>query len=164
MPHFASPPSLADELRRLTVSELSLASRLRYVALLLGASTMSAVALALLLTEPELPQRTAIALSVMETIGVCWVIFAAWVLTRRRALLGTQHIIAGRLAVTFSGVFAVGALVIGLATARPAAFAAAAMGAVMLCVAGGIFLRARRRHALLAKRRDELTRLLRRRN
>ena len=164
MSPFTPPPSLADDLRRLTESELSFASRLGHVALLLVASTMSAIVLALLLTEPALPRHTEIAFIVMETIGVSWVVYAGWVLTHKRALLGAQHVIAGRLAVTFSGVFATGALLVGFATGRAAAFAAAGLGALMLCVAVAILMRARRRFASLAARRDELERLLGRRD
>ena len=161
MSHPVPPPTLADELRQLTGTELSWASRLRYVSLLLGAATMTAVVLALLLTEPSLPPRTTAALSVVAVIGVSWAIFAGWVLTRKRVLLGTHRVVAGRLAVTFTAVFAAGALAIGVVTGRAAAFAAAALGAVMLCIAVGMFVRARRRLVSLAQRRDELARVSR---
>jgi hypothetical protein len=60
------PLSLADDLRRLTASELSWPARLGYVALLLAASTMTVIVSALLLTEPSLPLRASIALGVMS--------------------------------------------------------------------------------------------------
>jgi hypothetical protein len=160
MRHATPPATLADDLRQLTALELSLPSRLRYVALLLAASTMSAIVIALLVTEPMLPMRTSIALGVMAVIGVSWMIFAAWVLTRKRVLLGSHRIVAGRLAVVFSTVFVIGALSVGLTTSNASPFAAAAMGAVMLSVAVTMLARAKRQFAQLSKRRDELQRLL----
>jgi diguanylate cyclase (GGDEF)-like protein len=56
----------------------------------------------------------------------------------------------------------IGALGVGFATSSTAPSAAAAMGAVMLCVAIAQLLRARRHFAQLSSRRDELERLLRR--
>jgi hypothetical protein len=164
MRHPTPPATLADDLRQLTALELSLPSRLRYLALLLAASTMSAIVIALLVSEPMLPMRTSIALGVMAVIGVSWMIFAAWVLTRKRVLLGSHRIVAGRLAVVFSTVFVIGALSVGLTTSNASPFAAAAMGAVMLSVAVTMLARAKRQFAQLSKRRDELQRLLGRRD
>ena len=164
MPLPLPPSAPIEELRRLTAQELSLPSRLRYVALLLIASTMSAIVTALLLTEPALPTRTAIALAGVAVAGVSWMAFAAWVLTRKRVLLGRHRVVAGRLAVTFSSVFVVGALGVGYATSSRPPLAAAAMGLVMLAVAVAILVRARRRIAELSQRRAELEHLLRGRN
>jgi len=164
MTHPTPPATLANDLRQLTALELSLPSRLRYVALLLGASTMSAIVIALLVTESKLPVRTSVALGVMAVIGVSWIVFAAWVLTRKRVLLGSHRIIAGRLAVVFSAVFVIGALSVGLTTSQSSPFAAAAMGAVMLSVAVTMLARAKRQFVQLSKRRDELQRLLGRRD
>ena len=160
-----SPPVvLTDDLRRLTALELSLPSRLRYLALLLAASAMTAIVIALLVTEPGLPTRTSVALGVMAVMGASWMTFAAWVLTRKRVLLGSHRIVAGRLAVIFSMVFALGALSVGLTTSSGSPFMAAAIGAVMLSVAVTVFARAKRQFDHLSKRRDELQRLLERRN
>jgi hypothetical protein len=164
MTHPTPPATLADDLRQLTALELSLPSRLRYVALLLAASTMSAIVIALLVTELKLPVRTSVVLGIMAVIGVSWMIFAAWVLTRKRVLLGSHRIVAGRLAVVFSTVFVIGALSVGLTTSNASPFAAAAMGAVMLSVAVTMLARAKRQFAQLSKRRDELQRLLGRRD
>jgi hypothetical protein len=160
MTHPTPPATLADDLRQLTALELSLPSRLRYVALLLAASAMSAIVIALLVTEPGLPVRTSMALGVMAVIGASWMIFAAWVLTRKRVLLGSHRIVAGRLAVVFSTVFVIGALSVGLTTSNASPFAAAAMGTVMLSVALAMLARAKGQLAQLSKRRDELQQLL----
>jgi hypothetical protein len=158
------PVALADDLRRLTALELSLPSRLRYVALLFAASAMTAIVIALLVTEPGLPTRTSVALGVMAVMGSSWMTFAAWVLTRKRVLLGSHRIVAGRLAVIFSTVFVLGALSVGLTTSSASPFMAAAIGAVMLSVAVTVFARAKRQFEHLSKRRDELQRLLERGN
>ena len=164
MTHPTPPATLVNDLRQLTALELSLPSRLRYVALLLGASTMTAIVIALLVTEPKLPLRTSVALGVMAVIGVSWIVFAVWVLTCKRVLLGSHRIIAGRLAVVFSTVFVIGALSVGVTTSQASPFAAAAMGAVMLSVAVTMFARAKRQFRLLSQRRDELQRLVGRRD
>ena len=160
MAHPMPPAALADDLRRLTSLELSLPSRLRYVALLLAASTMTAIVVALLVTEPELPARTSIALGVAAAIGGSWMVFALWVLTRKHVLLAGHRIVAGRLAVAFTSVFVIGALAVGVTTSKASLFTAAALGAVMLAVAVTMFIRAKRHFAQLSNRRDELQRQL----
>ena len=154
------PPALIEDLRRLTEVELSRPARMGYLGLLLAASTMTAVVTALLLTEPSLPPRTSIALGVMVVIGLSWIGFAGWVLTRRRILLGHHRVVAGRLAVAFSSAFCIGSLAVGYATSNRSALAAAALGAVMVLIAAAILIRARRDVERLSTRRDELERQL----
>jgi hypothetical protein len=76
-----------------------------------------------------------------------------WVLTTRRVLFGRDGIVAGRLAVTFTTVFVIGAVTLGYVTDGSAARAAATMGLGL--VAGSVFLlvRAHRRVARLTTRR-----------
>jgi hypothetical protein len=156
-----TPPSaLVDDLRRLTTSELSLPSRMGHVALLLAASAMTAVVTALLLTEPSLPPRTAIALGVLAVIGASWIGFAVWVLSHTRVLLGRHRVIAARMAVAFSAVFGFGAVAVGYATSSRSAFAAAAMGGLMVAIGIGLLVRARRQVEQLSTRRAELERQL----
>lgn len=144
------------DLRRLADNELSMPSRLAYVALMLVSVAMTAVVAALWLTEPSLPSRTQIAFAVMMLIGASWAVFAAWVLTHRRILLGRHRIVAGRLAVAFTAVFVLGALAVGYTTGDAAPYAAAAIGATMLAVAVSMLLRAHRAVARLTERRDTL--------
>lgn len=160
MIHDTPPSELVQELRRLTASELSFPARLRYVGLLLAAVTMTVIVTALLVTEPSLPRRTSIALALLALMGASWIAFAAWVLTHKRVLLGRQRVIAGHLAVGFSAVFSVGALVIGYVTSNPAAVAAAAMGLPMFLIAATLLSRAKRQVQRLSKRRDDLVRQL----
>jgi hypothetical protein len=156
MTRHTPPPALAAELRRLTSVELSLPARIGYVALLLAASALTTVVSALWLTEPGLPGRTSIALAVMAAIGVSWIAFAVWVLTNRRILLGRQRVVAGRMAVAFTTVFVLGALLVGSVTSNTAALAAAGLGLLMLLAALTMWLRARRAFADLSKRREAL--------
>jgi hypothetical protein len=136
-------------------------SRLAYVALMLVSLAMTAVVAALWLTEPSLPARTQIAFAVMSLIGISWSVFAAWVLTRRRILLARHRIVAGRMAVTFTSVFLLGALAVGYTTGGAAPYAAAAMGGTMLAIAVFMLLRAHRAVARLTERRDTLQHELR---
>lgn len=154
------PPNVVQDLRALTAVELSLPSRVRYVGLLLVASMMTVLVAALLLTEPALPARTSGALGTLAVIGASWSLFATWVLTRKRPLLGYHRVVAARLAVGFCSVFTAGTLAIGYAVSGAWAFTAAAMGAVMLTAALVMQGRARRRFASLSTRRAELERSL----
>jgi hypothetical protein len=153
---YTPPSELAHDLRRITVLELSVAARMRYVGLLLAASAMTAIVTALLITEPSLPLRTSIAFAVLALMGLSWIGFATWVLARKRILLGSHRIIAGRMAVAFSAVFCIGALAVGYATSSRAAVVAAAMGVVMLGIAVAMLVRAKRRVQQWSQRRAEL--------
>ena len=164
MTNHVPPSPLLEDLRRITDAELSRSARIGYLGLLLAASAMTAIVTGLLLTEPSLPLRASIALGVMAVIGMTWTGFAGWVLTRRRILLGHHRVVAGRLAVTFSSMFCVGALAVGYATSSRSPIAAAGLGGVMLLIAAAILIRARRDVARLSKRREELESQLGRRH
>jgi hypothetical protein len=154
------PDTLPADLRRLADAELSLPSRLGYVALLLAALTMTMVISALWLTEPQLPGRTTTAFAVMIAIGLSWTTFAVWVLTHKRILLAPHRIIAGRMAVAFSAVFALGALTVGFVYGLRGAFAAAGLGVLMTAVAVVGLVRAHQVFARLVERRETLAREL----
>jgi hypothetical protein len=145
------------EMQRLIAGELSLPARLAYTALLLVALAMTAVVGSLWMTEPSLPVRTQAAFGVMTAIGAAWVGYAVWVLTRRRVLLAGHRIIAARMAVAFTTVFAAGALVLAIwGSVGGAAYGAAGTGVVMLAVAIGMLLSSRRRFEALMERRRVL--------
>jgi hypothetical protein len=151
---------MTAELLRLADTELSLRSRLGYVALLLGALMMTTVVGSLWLTEPSLPRRTHVGFALMTVIGISWVVFAVRVLTHRRVLLARHGIVAGRMAVTFTSVFVLGALAAIFTAGGAAAYAAAATGVVMLGAASVLLGRAHRTFAQLTERRDVLAREL----
>jgi hypothetical protein len=149
-----------NAIRELAHSELSVKSRLGYVALLLAAAGMTAVIGSLWLTEPALPLRAHAAFGLMSVIGVSWMAFATWALTTRRILFARDRVIAGRMAVAFTSLFAIGALAAVIATGRGAAVGALATGLAMLAAAVGVLRGAHRRFAALNARRAELERTL----
>jgi hypothetical protein len=141
-------------------AELSRPSRFRYVASLLAGVTMTVIVASLWLTEPALPTRTRVAFALMTVIGLSWTAFAVWILTTRRVLFGRDSVVAGRMAVTFTTTFVVGALALGYMRGGAAPYAAAAMGLGLLAGAVALLVRARRRVARLMTRREALEREL----
>jgi len=154
------PPMSAASLQRLADAELSLPSRLGYVALLLAALMMTAVVGALWLTEPALPRRAHIGFALMVVIGASWVVYALWVLTQRRVLLARHSIVAGRMAVTFTAAFVMGAFAVAMTSGGAAPYAAAVTGLVMLGGAVALLVRAHHTFARLTERRATLEREL----
>jgi hypothetical protein len=154
------PPSPAA-LRHLADTELSVRSRVGHVALLVASLLMAIAIASLWLTEPALPLRAHVAFAAMVGIGLSWAGFSVWVLARRRVLLARHSVVAGRMAVTFTALFVVGALIVGYTSAGAGGYVAAGLGAVMLGVAIALLVRARRRFAALMERRQTLERELR---
>jgi hypothetical protein len=153
----------ADSLHRIQAlahSNLSHAARLRYVGLLLVSAAMTTVVLSLWITEPFLPAHTQLAFGVMSLIGMSWCALALWVLRARRPLFARDRVIAGRMAVAFTSLFAAAGVASAVVLGGPAAYGAFASGVVMLAAALAVFVRARRRFAQLAARRQELERAL----
>jgi hypothetical protein len=153
------PPATAA-LHRLVAAELSLPSRLGYVALLLAAAMMTTVVGALWITEPMLRLRTQLAFAVMIAIGLSWTVFAIWALRNRRPLFARQAIVAGRMALTFTSLFLIGAVVAARMAGGAAAYLAAAVGVIMVVAAAGLLWRAHRRSRRLLDRRAALEREL----
>ncbi|HYI10692.1 MAG TPA: hypothetical protein VEK57_16645 [Thermoanaerobaculia bacterium] len=152
-----TPKVSATEIQRLIAGELSLPSRLGHTFLLLVSLGMTGVIGTLWLTEPSLPARTQIAFALMVTIGLSWVAYAVWVLTRRRVLLAGHRIIAARMAVTFSALFAAGFAILGVwGPSSRVGFSAATFGLLMLAVAIGLLMHARKQFARLLERRQVL--------
>ena len=150
----------AAALRPVVDGQLALPARIGHVALLLAASIVTTVIASLWMTEPALPLRTQLAFGAMVVIGLSWVGYALWALTYRHALLAHHHIIAGRLAVTFTGVFLAGATGAAVMTGAAAAYAAAATGLVMVVCAVVVLVRAHRAFDRLVARRGTLEREL----
>lgn len=145
-----------EDIRKLAGSELTLTSRLGYVALLLVAAAMTTVIVALWITEPGLPGRARWAFAVMSLIGVSWIGLATWALTTQRPLAARDRVIAGWMAVTFTSVFLLGAGLATLISRRMEGLRAVALGLVLLAVAIQALRKARRRFEELRARRQEL--------
>lgn len=155
--HPSPPPA---DLRRLLDKELSRPSRIGYVTLLAASLTMTVVVASLWLTEPVLPARARVAFALMTAIGLSWTAFAGWVLTTRRMLLGRDSVVAGRMAVTFTTTFVIGALILGYMSGGTAPYAAAMMGLGLVAGAIALLVRAYGRVARLTARREALEREL----
>jgi hypothetical protein len=153
-------PSAIASLERLARTELSLRARLAHVLLALVASAMTIVVVSLWLTEPALPARTATAFGMLTAIGAGWTAYSVWVLNARRVMLARQRVVAGRLAVAFSGAFAAGCALLGATAEIAAAWPAFAMAIVLLLIAVVLWRRAETAHARLRARRDTLEREL----
>jgi hypothetical protein len=156
----ALPPRVStEEIRRLVAAQLSLRARLGYVGLLLGALGVTSAVASLWLTEPSLPVRTHIAFGLIVVVGLSWVGYAGWVLTRRRVLLAGHRVVAARMAIAFSALFTAFSLALGFwGGLGSAPHAAAALGGAMLVAALAIHAHARRRFARLLEQRRVLLR------
>lgn len=149
-----------EQVRMLAGAELSLKSRLGYVSLLLVSAAMTALIVALWLTEPALPARTQWAFGAMCLIGASWMALALWVLRARRPLFARDRVVAGGMAVAFTALFTLAAA-LAAAThpqAGGAAWLATLQGFVLLVVAVVGWQNARRRQADLLNRRAALER------
>ena len=139
---------------KLAETHLSFRARIGHLALLLASAGLGVVIASLLATEGALPQRTVIAFATLLLISLAWSGYALWVLTARRTMLAHHRVVAGGIAIAAAAAFTGGAALLGVTMQLQAAWAAAGLGAVLLTVAVGLLLRARRQYqALLARRR-----------
>lgn len=143
---------LQARLRLLTQQTLSSPARYFHVAVLLVALMMCSLLGTLLLTEADLSGRTQLAFGVLLTLGVAWVVYAAWALASRHTLLVHQRVVAGWMAVAGTGAFVVcSAVAVALTASNMAVAALAAAGTMMvgaLVVLGGALRRIRELRAL----------------
>ncbi|MEO7190337.1 MAG: hypothetical protein ABI051_04720 [Vicinamibacterales bacterium] len=153
-------PSVAD-VQRLAASELSTGSRVGYTVLLVAALTVAVAIGSLWATEPTLPMRTHLGFAVIVAMALTWVLFSAWVLTYRRALLGRDRVLSATIGIVFSAVAAGGMLSVGYwgGMGRPA-YLGALMNGALCAAAATLRRRARRRLEALSRRRQELERHL----
>jgi hypothetical protein len=159
-PTVAARTASADAIRRASLGALSMRARVGYVALLLMSIAGAGALVSLWATEPTLPARTHAAFAVLLAVLLSWAAFAAWVLRTRRALFGRDSVIAARLSITFSAVFAAGMAALGLGTGLTGPWAGAGVGLLMLAVALLNLRRAMRRVVALTARREALAREL----
>jgi hypothetical protein len=149
-----------NDLLALADAELSRASRLGQVALLLVFVLMSGVVGLLGVTEPSLPWRARIVFAVIGAIGVFSSVFAFRALSNRRALLARHRVIACRMAVASAAVIVLGASVIGFAKGVPSAFGVAGFGVILLCGTIALLRQENRKLSALTARRHALAQQL----
>lgn len=121
--------------------EVGMPSRLGHAALLTVAAIVGGVVTSLLVTERGLPPRTQWAFAVIVVIAAAWIVYAVWVLMRRRVLLGTQRIAAAGLACLFTSVACVGSIIL-----RPHVGFGAVLTTGALMVAAGVAMWRATRH------------------
>ena len=156
-----SPRLSVADIQRLAAGQLSLPSRLGHALLLVASLTMTAAVGSLWATEPFLPARTHAAFALLTGIGVAWSLFAAWVLARRRLLLGRDRVVAARMGLVFSALCAVGMLAVGYwGGVGRSAYVGALVQSVLCGVAAVLLVKARRHVESLSRRRRELERQL----
>ena len=154
------PTVSVEEMQRRISTALSLRARIGYTGLLLVALFASVAIGSLWFTEPALAVRTQFAFGAMVAIGLSWVGYAGWVLTRRHVLLAGHRIIAARMAVVFSAAFTLGFAALGYWGNGRVGYGAAGTGVVMLAIAVAMLRSARRRYDELMERRRYLERQL----
>jgi hypothetical protein len=159
-PYVTARTASAAAIRRTSLGALSMRARVGYVALLLVSVAGAGALASLWATEPALPARTHAAFAVLLGILLAWAAFATWVLRTRRALFGYDGVIAGRLSVAFSALYATGMTAVGIGTGLAGPWAAAGVGLLMLGVALLNLRRATRRVIALTAQRDALAREL----
>ena len=148
--------STPNELLALADRELSRASRLGRVMLVLVSTMMCGVIGLLGVTEPSLPSGARIAFAVIGAIGVFSSVFALRALSNRRAMLAWHGVIAGRMAVAFAAMIVLGTSIIGLVKGIPAAFGVAGFGVILLCGAIALLRQENMKFAALTARRHAL--------
>lgn len=153
-------PELEAALARITDQALSRGERAGHVAMTLFAAAMALLFVALLATEAWLPLRTKIAFWVMLVIAASWVAYGLRVLSRRRPLLASREVVAGRMALLFSAVFTAGTMAVGWINAGVLFTPATTLGATMVLVAIANLVRAHWRRSRLESLRARLEREL----
>lgn len=161
-PADAGPIPDAAAIQALIRREVRFPSRLGYTALLVAGLLMAGVTAALLATETGLPSRTRIAFGALTVIGLAWSVFAGWVLARRRVLFAAHRVAGAAMALLFTGLFTLGAVLAGrVPDMGDGWIAAAIVGAAMFVAAGVLLVRARSQRTALVRRRTELERAVR---
>jgi hypothetical protein len=145
------------DIQRMAAAELSPASRVGHTLLLAASLTVATGVGSLWATEPVLPVRTHLAFGVIVGMAMTWAAFAAWVLTRRRVLLGADRVLSATIGLIFSALATAGMLAVGSwgGVGRPA-YLGALMNAGLCACATALLIRARRRLEMLSRNRRDV--------
>ncbi|MEX1005419.1 MAG: transmembrane transport protein [Acidimicrobiia bacterium] len=153
------PGRSTDEVLAVLDRELSWSDRLRYLAVGLAGLVVAAISASLWATEPALPLRTRLAFAGIVLLGVAWMALAAYVLTRRRPLYGTDRVLATGLAVVATSLVGIATTVIaGIRGGVLPGLIAGAVTTAFVVTSAVLHLAARRRRDALLARRRELVR------
>ncbi|CAN3979320.1 transmembrane transport protein [Kitasatospora purpeofusca] len=145
-------------LERALAAEVSLAARVRNLAVGLAGGGAAALVAVLWATEPQpLPVRTRLAFAGLIAVGLAWAAFASWTLTRKRPLYARDRVLAGRIALAAASATAGAGTVLAVLRGTPVEVLVTAVTGLALVVAAGLALRrARVRHRELLRLRDAL--------
>ncbi|SNT51746.1 transmembrane transport protein [Actinacidiphila glaucinigra] len=157
-PDHGAPRGMPAELERALAAEVSLRSRMRYVAVGLAGGCAAGLIAVLWATEPRaLPVRTQAVFAGLIAVGLAWAAVAAWALTRRRPLYAQDQVVGARLALVVSAVTGIVGTVLAAARGTTTAvLTTAAVGTVLTAIAGLLLARARSRRRELLRLRDVL--------
>jgi hypothetical protein len=155
--NFDNPTLSVHQVQHYMRQEASAKRRWIHALLLLFDAGVVVMLVALWSTETSLPWQTHLAFGAMLAVGLAWMGFFTWVLSRRRPLFALDKVIAGRLALMFTTLFLVGGIAV-------AAQRAQWRGLLMVVLVGGMFVaaaatilaRALRLRRSLTQRREEL--------
>ncbi|MFB8235676.1 transmembrane transport protein [Kitasatospora purpeofusca] len=147
-----------ENLERALAAEVSLAARVRNLAVGLAGGGAAALVAVLWATEPQpLPVRTRIAFAGLIAVGLAWAAFAAWTLTRKRPLYARDRVLAGRLALAAATATAGAGTALAVIRGTPVEVLVTAVTGLALVAAAGLALRsARARQRELLCLRDAL--------
>jgi hypothetical protein len=147
-----------EQVQKMARRELSTATRIGYLLLLMFALLGAGLISTLWLTEPgPLPLRTQVAFGLLIVVNLSWSVLFGWVLTQRKVLFAIHSVIAGWMAVVFCSVFLLLGLAIGMMRMNPTMTAIVGIvGAIQLLVAVIMLKRGKRRRCELLARRHVL--------
>ena len=152
--------SSPDDLLALADLELSRASRLGQVTLLLAFVGMVGIIGLLGITEPSLPSRARVVFAAITAIGVLGTVSALWTLSTRGVLLAWHRVIGCRVAVAFAAMIVLGASIIGFVKGVPSAFGVAGFGVILLGGTIALLRQENRKFSTLTARRHALAQQL----
>jgi hypothetical protein len=144
----------ADDMIEWLSGRLSLRRRIATIAAMLGGLGVAILVGLLWATEPGLPPRAQVAFGGIVVVGLAWLGYGAWVLTRRLPLFALDRVVAAWMALAACGLTAVPVATVAISRQRMEAVALTTV-VVLLALATVNLIRARAyRAALLRRRRD----------
>ena len=149
-----------DDLLILVDRELSRASQVGKVALLVTAAMMTVAVGWLGVRAPSLPSGARGAFALIGAIGVLTGVLGLRALRYRGALLARQRVIACRVGVVTAAVIVLNAALIGYVKGIPAAYLVAGFGGFLLLGTTALLRQENRKLAALVARREVLERQL----
>ncbi len=144
-----------DDMIERLAGRLSLPRRIATVAASVGGLGTAILAALLWVTEPDLPPRTQAAFAGIVVVGLAWVGYGAWVLTRRTPLFARERVMAAWLGLAACGLVAVPVAAVTISRDRLEVTGLATILALLTAAVVNL-VRARAHRAALLRRKREL--------